>query len=150
MGRYYSPPRAFCPEIVLILSLSLPSHNITSLLLLMSSLTLPTSPCIWDPEQLPDGGLVSPKCVLRPSCCFISPHNQALQPLHHFYCLFSSNFPPKSSVTAFWEDPKENSPAKTHPLVSNGAIFVRVLLIGLMAHMTLAGCSICDTHEFLL
>lgn len=150
MGCYYSPKQAFCPEIVLILSLSLPFHNITSLLLLMSSQTPSASPCIWDPGRLPGGGPVPAKSMLQPSCRFISPHNRALQPLHHFYCLFSSKFLPKSSGNATCEDAKENSPAKKHALVSKGDISVQVRLIGLTADKIVAGWSVCDTYGFLL
>ena len=145
LGCYYSPKQALCPEIILIHSLSLSFHNITALLLLTSSQTFPTSPSIWDPSHLPDEA-VSPQNLCY-GCHFIFAHNQALQPLHHFYCLFSSKFPPESPVNSPCEDPKENSPNKKHPLISKGAIFVQGLLISLIADTILAGSSIfCDTR----
>lgn len=89
--------------------------------------------------------------MLRPSCRSVSPHNRALQPLRHFYCLFSSKSLPKSSsVDATCEDAKENSPAKKHALLSKGVIALQVLLIGVTADEIVAGWSVCDTHRFLL
>lgn len=51
---------------------------------------------------------------------------------------------------AFCEGPKENSPAKKHRFDSKGALFARVLLIGLTADTVLARGSLCDAHAFLL